>query len=100
MGAAVQSRCTGDEVTAPLYQAGDAPAWRTRGALMIPNGSFFKCAQTAGVQVGAHEESGRPRATTTTIQRRTRSRISSRKFATNHLSSSSHTCLLTFLWIP
>jgi len=27
-----------------LYQAGDAPACRTCGALMVPNGSCFKCA--------------------------------------------------------
>jgi ribonucleoside-diphosphate reductase alpha chain len=43
-----QNRCTGDEVPTPLYQTGDAPVCRTCGALMIPNGSCFKCANCGG----------------------------------------------------
>jgi len=33
-----------EQPAADLYQAGDAPPCRTCGALMVPNGSCFKCA--------------------------------------------------------
>jgi ribonucleoside-diphosphate reductase alpha chain len=43
-----QSRCMDGQVPAPLYQPADPPACRTCGALMIPNGSCFKCANCGG----------------------------------------------------